>query len=318
MLACAFALAVLASLIALSAHAADYPSRPIRVIVPNAAGGAADVSARLAAAALDRALGVPLIVENRRNGLSAVESYLEVEPDGYTMLVAAVGLFTIIPAAKHVPYDVERDFIPIGTIWRSSHVLAVSSKLGVRTLAEFIAAAKERPGMLSVGSTGVGTPSHLAIELIKRKADIDLIHVPFRGSGESLAALASGQINALVGDAQVVAPTFRSGAARPLAVAAPERLASLPDVPTMSEAGLPGVVAETWFGLVVSAKTPPAVVKRLQDALAAVHDDPAYRQALARQGVSAGESGPEPFARLIRSDAAKWRTIVEEAGIKLE
>jgi tripartite-type tricarboxylate transporter receptor subunit TctC len=300
------------------AHAADYPSRPIRVIVPNAAGGAADVSARLAGAALDRVLGVPVIIENRRNGLSAVESYREVEPDGYTILVAAVGLFTIIPAAKHVPYDVDRDFIPIGTIWRSSHLLAVSSKLGISTLAQFIAAAKARQGMLSIGSTGVGTPSHLAIELLKRKAEIDVIHVPFRGSGESLPALVSGQIAALVGDAQVVAPAFRSGAARPLAVAATARLPSLPDVPTMSEAGLPGVVAETWFGLVVSAKTPPAVVKRLQDALEAAREDPAYQQALARQGVGAGEPGPDAFARLIRSDAAKWRAIVTQAGIKLD
>jgi tripartite-type tricarboxylate transporter receptor subunit TctC len=300
------------------AQAADYPSRPIRVIVPNAAGGAADVSARLAAAALGRVLGVSVIVENRRNGLSAVESYRAAEPDGHTILVAAVGLFTIIPAAKHVAYDVERDFVPIGTIWRSNHLLAIGSKLGIRTLAEFIAAAKASPGTLSIGSTGVGTPSHLAIELLRREAGINVIHVPFRGSGESLQALAGGQIDGLIGDAQVVAPALRASAARPLAVAALTRLPSLPEVPTMSEAGLPGVVAETWFGLVVSAKTPPAVVKRLQDALAAARDDHAYRQALARQGVSAGEPGPEPFERLIKSDAAKWRAIVVQAGIKLD
>jgi tripartite-type tricarboxylate transporter receptor subunit TctC len=301
-----------------AAESADYPSRPIRVIVPNAAGGAADIAGRLAAEAIGRALDTPVFVENRRNGLSAVEAYLAGEPDGYTILVAAVGLFTIIPAAKHVSYDAEKSFTPIGTVWRSNHVLAVRPSLGVHTLAEFIAAAKARPATISVGSTGVGTPSHLTIELLKREAGIDVIHVPFRGSGESLPALVGGQIDALVGDAQVVAPQLKAGTAQALAVAATRRMPTLPDVPTMGEMGLPGVIAETWFGYVVSAKTPPAIVKRLQDALAATHDDRAYQEALARQGVTAGEPGAEPFAGLIKADSAKWRAIVTAAGIRLD
>jgi len=310
------ALAVLAT--AGSACAGDYPSRAIRVIVPSGAGGAADIGARLAAEALGRVLRTSVVVENRRNGLSAIDVYLAGEPDGYTILVGAAGLFTITPAAKQVPYDVERDFIPLGTIWRSSHMLAARPSLGVRTLAEFIAAAKARPAAISIGSTGVGTPSHLAIELLKREAGIDVIHVPFRGSGESLPALVSGQIDALIGDVQVVAPQITAGTSRGIAVAATHRAPSLPDVPTMGEAGLPGVIAETWFGYVVSAKTPPAIVRRLQVALAATHDDPAYRESLARQGVSAGEAGPAPFARLISADTAKWRAIVTAAGIRLD
>jgi putative tricarboxylic transport membrane protein len=296
----------------------DYPTRPIRVLVPAGAGGAADIGARLAADALGRALNTPVFVENRRNGQSAVEAYLAGEPNGYTILVAAVGLFAITPTAKRVSYDVERDFIPIGTIWRSSHMLAARSSLGTRTLAEFIAAAKARPAAVSIGSTGVGTPSHLTIELLKREAGIDVIHVPFRGSGESLPALVGGQIDALVGDVQVVAPQVKASTVQALAVAAVRRVPTLPEVPTMSEAGLPGVVAETWFGYVVSARTPSAIVKRLQDALATTHDDPAYREALARQGVSAGEPGPEPFARLIKADSAKWGAIVAAAGIRLD
>jgi tripartite-type tricarboxylate transporter receptor subunit TctC len=300
------------------ARAGDYPSRPIRVIVPNAAGGAADVAARLAADALGRALGTTLFVENRRNGLSAIEAFLAGEPDGYTVLVAAVGLFTITPAAKHVAYDPVSDFVPIGTIWRSNHMLAVGRRLDVQTLAEFIAAAKARPGTLSVGSTGVGTPAHLTIELLKREAGIDVIHVPFRGSGESLPALAGGQIDALVGDVQVVAPQLNAGVGRALAVAAARRLANLPEVPTMAEAGLPNVVAESWFGFVVSARTPAAIVKRLQDALAATHDDPVYQRNLARQGVGTGEPGPDAFSRLIRGDLEKWGTVVSAVGIKLD
>jgi tripartite-type tricarboxylate transporter receptor subunit TctC len=301
-----------------SAYADAYPSRPIRVIVPNAAGGAADVAARLAAEALARALETPVFVENRRNGLSAIEFFLSGEPDGYTILVAAAGLFTITPAAKHVSYDPVRDFIPIGTIWRSNHMLAAGRGLGVHTLGEFIAAAKARPGALSIGSTGVGTPAHLTIELLKREAGINVIHVPFRGSGESLPALVGGQIDGLVGDVQVVAPQLKSGAGLPIAVAAARRVPLLPDVPTMAEAGLANVIAESWFGFVVSAKTPPAVVKRLQDGLAATHDDPAYLQSLARQGVGTGEAGPDAFARLIKSDIDKWGPIVAAVGIKLD
>lgn len=299
-------------------RADDYPSRPIRVIVPNAAGGAADVAARLAAEPLGRILGTPIYVENRRNGLSAVESVLTSAPDGYTILVAAVGLFTITPAAKHVAYDPVRDFIPIGTIWRSNHMLAAGPRFGVRTLREFIDAAKARPGTLSIGSTGVGTPAHLTIELLKREAHIDVIHVPFRGSGESLPALAGGQIDALVGDVQVVLPQLKAGAGHALAVAATRRLAILPDVPTMAEAGLPNVVAESWFGFVVSARTPAAIVKRLQDALSVTHGDPDYVRNLARQRVGTGEPGPEAFSRLIRGDLAKWGKIVTDAGIRLE
>jgi tripartite-type tricarboxylate transporter receptor subunit TctC len=310
------AFTVLAAAAATSAE--DYPSRPIRVVVPTGAGGAADIGARFAAEVLGRVLDTPVFVENRRNGLSAIEAYLAGEADGYTILVAAVGLFVITPAAKHVSYDVEKDFIPLGTVWRSSHMLAVRPSMDVRTLADFVGAAKARPAAVSVGSTGVGTPSHLTIELLKREATIDVIHVPFRGSGESLPALVSRQIDALVGDVQVVAPQIKAGTGRAIAVAAARRVPTLPDVPTMGEAGLPGVIAETWFGFVVSAKTPPAIVKRLQHALAATHDDPAYQQSLARQGVSAGEPGPEPFARMIRADAAKWRAVVDAAGIRLD
>src|SRR5262249_10820018 len=151
-------------------------------------------------------------------------------------------------------------------------------------------------------STGVGTPAHLTIELLKREAGINVIHVPFRGSGESLPALAGGQIDALVGDVQVVAPQLTAGAGRALAGAGTRRLPTMPEVPTMAEQGFPIVVAESWFGFVVSARAPPAIVKRLQDALAATHDDPVYLRNLARQGVGTGEPGPDAFTRLIRAD----------------
>jgi tripartite-type tricarboxylate transporter receptor subunit TctC len=312
-------LAFLAILLASqSGGAAEYPSRPVRVIVPAAAGGPTDVGARLAAEALGRVLDAPVYVENRNGRINVIESYLAGAADGYAILVASTGSFTIIPAARHVPYDVAKDFVPLGTVWRTASALEVRATLGVRTLAEFIAAAKARPGTLTVGSAGIGTPAHLTIELLKREAGIDVIHVPFRSIGESLTAVIGGQVDALFGDVQIVASQLQAGTVRALAVTGPRRAASLPDVPTMREAGLAGVASEPWFGFVVATGTPPAIVRHLQEALAATHDDPLYRQSLARLGASAGERGPDAFARLIAEDAARWRAVIAAAGIRLD
>ena len=318
------AIALLAATLAIAgggpAGADEFPSRPLRVIVPYAAGGPSDTGARLAAEALGRVLNQSVIVENRggAGGLNATEAYLGLAPDGYTILVGSIGPFTIIPAAKHVGYDVEKDFIPLGTVWRSAQLLAVRRTLGVTTVEQFVAYAKAHPGTVTIGSAGVGAVTHLAIELLKREAGVDVIHVPFRSTGETLPALMGGQIDALFGDAPILAPQVHAGNVQALAVAAPARAPALPEVPTMGEAGFPGVIAESWYGFVVSAKTPRANVKRLQEALAAAQADPIYRQSLARQGAGIGDGGPEPFARLIRTDAAKWRAIVTAAGIRLE
>jgi tripartite-type tricarboxylate transporter receptor subunit TctC len=298
----------------------EYPSRPIRILAGTAAGGSADLSARLAAEALGRVLHNPVFVELRggAGGLNAVETYLSSEPDGYTLLLAAVGSFTIIPAAKRVSYDVERDFVPLGIVWRSAQVLSVRSDRGAKSLADFVANAKAHPGTVTVGSAGIGTVTHLTTELLKREAGINVIQVPYRGSGAALPALLGGQIDALVSDIGVIAPQASTGLLRPLAVAAPERVHALPDVPTMGEAGFPGVTGEIWFGLVTSAKTPANVVKRLQDALAIAHEDASYKEKLQRQYADAGPPGSEPLARLIATEAAKWHAIIRDAKIKFD
>ena len=302
------------------ADAEDYPSRPIRVVVGSAPGGAADVSARLAAEALGRVLKVPVLVEIRggAGGLSAVETYLAAEPDGYTLLLAAVGSFAIIPAARRVSYDVDKDFIPLGTVWRSAQVLTVRSPSGADTLTRFVADAKARPATITIGSPGVGTLPHLTIELFKREAGIDVIHVPFKGTGAALPAVLSGQIDGLFSDVGLIAPQVSAGSLRALAIAADRRAAALPDVPTTGECGWPGVTGEIWFGLVVSARTPAPIVKRLQNALAATRGDLVYNEKLARQFASPGEAGPEPLVHLIKTETAKWRAIVSAAGIKLD
>jgi tripartite-type tricarboxylate transporter receptor subunit TctC len=280
----------------------------IRIIVPYAAGGPSDTGARLIVEPLSRELGKPVVVENRGGGggLNATDVYFNSEQDGHTILVGSIGPLTIIPALKSVPYNVARDVVPLATVWRSAQVLAVRKSLGVKTMAEFVAYAKANPGKVTIGSAGIGAVTHLAIELTKREAAIELVHIPFRSTSESLPQLLGGQIDALFGDGPIIAPQVRAGNIVAVAVAGPKRGLALPDVITMAEAGHPGIEAESWFGLVVSSKVPAPVIQRLQAAVLAAQRDPAY------------QPGPQSFAELIKKDAAKWKAIIQAAGIKAE
>jgi tripartite-type tricarboxylate transporter receptor subunit TctC len=312
-IACALMLA------ASSAWADDFPSRTIRIVVPYAAGGPSDTGTRLAAEPFSRVIGKPVVVENRggSGGLNATEAYFKsTDPDGYTLLVGAIGPLTIIPHLKPVSYDVAKDVQPLTTVWRSAQVLAVRPTLGVKTVAEFVAYAKAHPNTLTIGSAGVGAVTHLAIEVLKRGAGIDVIHVPFRSTSESMPQLIGGQIDALFGDGPIIAPQVHAGHIVALAVAGPTRARALPEVPTMAEAGFPTIEAESWFGYVVSTKTPKPVVDKLLSALATAQKDPDYHAKLAKQGASAGEPGPEALAKLIKNDSAKWGAIIKAAGIK--
>ncbi|AMN42083.1 Bug family tripartite tricarboxylate transporter substrate binding protein [Rhodoplanes sp. Z2-YC6860] len=298
----------------------DYPSRTVRVVVPYAAGGPSDTGARLAAEPLSQVLGKPVVIENRGGGggLNATEAYFKAEADGYTILMGGIGPLTIIPAFKPVSYDVEKDVVPLSTVWRSAQVLAVRPSLGIKTVAEFVAYAKANPNKLTIGSAGVGAVTHLAIEVLKREAKIEVLHIPFRSTSESMPQLIGGQIDALFGDGPTIAPQVNSGHIVALAVAGPHRGRALPDVPTMAEAGFPTVESESWFSFVVSSKTPKPIIERLQSAMVTAQKDPDYQAKLAKQGASAGEPGPEALAKLIKNDTAKWGAIIKAAGIKPE
>ena len=303
-----------------TANADDFPSRPVRIVVPYAAGGPSDTGARLVVDGLARELGKPVVIENRGGGggLNGTESFLTGELDGHTILLGGIAPLTIIPWSKKVSYVSERDFVPIGTVWRSAQTLVVRTSLGVTTMAEFIAYAKANPDKVTIGSAGVGTVSHLGSELLQREAGVKLIHVPFRSTSESMPLLIGGQIDGLFGDAASVAPQVRAGKVIAIGVAAPQRSPALPDTPTIGEAGFPTVEAEGWHGLVASSKTPPENIKRLRDALNAVQSDPAYQARLKGQGATAGPFGPDALAQLIRSDSAKWGAIIKAANIQME
>jgi tripartite-type tricarboxylate transporter receptor subunit TctC len=304
---------------AATAFADGFPTRPIRIIVPYAAGGPSDTGARLVLDGLSRALGKPVYVENHGGGggLNGNEEFLAGDLDGYTLLNAGIAPLIIIPWIKQVSYVPDRDFVAIGTVWRSAQTLVVRPSLGVNTMAEFIAYAKANPGKLTIGSAGVGTVSHLGSLLLQREAGITLVHVPFRSTSESLPLLLGGQIDGLFGDAATVAPQVKAGKLIAVGVAAPGRTPALPDTPTIAEAGYPAVEAEGWHGLVVSSKTPPEAVKRLREALRAAQSNPAYQDRLRIQGATIGPIGPDTLQHLIQSDSAKWGTIVKAANIKV-
>lgn len=300
-------------------EAQEFPNRALRILVPYSVGGTSDNAARLVMEPLSRQIRQPVVVENRggAGGLVGTEAFTKLPPDGYTLLLTGAGPLAIIPPTKPVAYTAA-DFLPLGLIWRSPQLLAVNPKLGLSSMRDLVAHAKANPGKLSFGSAGVGALTHLSIELLKRQAGIDVLHVPHRSTGGTLPALIGGHIDATFGDVSVLAPQVVERTITALAIAAPARSPLLPELPTMAEAGYPGVEAENWFGLVVMKDTAPEVVRRLREAMLAAQNDPQYRESLAKQGASAGEPGIEPFARLIRAEIERWRPIVTAPGVKIE
>jgi tripartite-type tricarboxylate transporter receptor subunit TctC len=294
------------------AAAQDYPLRPVRILVPYAAGGPSDAGARLIAEPLGRHLGQTVFVENRggAGGLTGTEAVVS------GILLGAVGPLVFMPAAKATRYDVNKDLVPLGLIWRSPQVLVVNPKLGVKTLAEFVAHAKKNPGKVTIASAGVGTVTHMAGELLKLEAGIDLNHIPYRSSGAAMPDLLSGQVDALCSDVTLMAPHIAAGKLVPLAVTAPERSSLLPNVPTTAEAGLPKVQTDLWYGLLAPSRTPGPVLDKLKAAVAQSVRDAGYVQGLAKQGASSGAPGPEALARLIEDETRKWTPIVQATGLK--
>jgi tripartite-type tricarboxylate transporter receptor subunit TctC len=290
----------------------DYPSRPVTIIIPFTAGGPADTAARTVSEVLRRHLGQPLIAENRpaASGVPGTEAVALGEPDGYTLLLGGIAALVLVPPIQKVRYDVEKDFVPLGLIWRSPQVFAVSTKLGVNAVDEFVAHAKAHPGKVTIGSAGNGTVTHLAGELLKRESGIELVHVPYRSTANSVTDLVGGHIDAIFGDVAILQPHVRSGAIRALALTSPERSPLLPELATMTEVGLPRVRTEVWYGLLVPARAPAPVLTRLKSAVASAQADPAFRDSLSKFGINPPPSGSESFARFIREEIERWTPIV--------
>jgi tripartite-type tricarboxylate transporter receptor subunit TctC len=303
---------------------AQFPDRPVRLVVPFAAGGNLDTLARILAPGMSQRLGQPVVIENRAGagGNVGTEMVARSQPDGYTVLVGSNGALTINPVIMaRVPYDPVRDFAPIGLGFRTPNVLVASRKLPVETLAGFIAYAKVRPGQVACASPGSGTSNHLIIELFNAATGAGLVHVPYRSSGGSTPDLLAGTLAASMDQITTALPLHRDGQVRIIGIGLPQRSPLLPEVPTFAEVGLPDGGLVAFIGLLAPAATPPDVVARLGDAFAGALAEPALQSRIEGMGsVVAGDADvtPEGFAALLRRELALSRQAAQLAGIKPE
>ena len=297
---------------------AQWPERPLKLIVPFAAGSSSDTIARIIGAKLGERLGQQVVVENRVGASTVIgtDAVAKAPPDGYTLGLANTTTHAASAALNaNLPFDPVKDFIPVAMIGSSPFVLIAAPQVPAATLAEFVALAKAKPGTLSYASAGTGTLAHLAGELFKRQAGVDVTHVPYRGTAQSMVDLMQGRIELSVSTIPPTLQQIREGKLRELATMSRKRNEMLPDIPTVAEAGVPGCEAGLWTAIVVPAGTPPAIIRRLNEAALAVAAAADVQQAMKIQGVDPEPGSPEAVAERIRADIVKWKEVVAAAKI---
>jgi tripartite-type tricarboxylate transporter receptor subunit TctC len=303
---------------ATAAFAQNWPERPLTMIVPFAPGGANDITARILADPLGEALGQRVVVENRggAGGNIGITAAQRAKPDGYTMLLASTG-FVVNPSLyQHVTYDPVRDFEPVAYLAQFPIALVVHKATKITSMKELIERARAKPGALNYSSAGAGTATHLAAELVKLRAGIQIVHVPHSGAAPALQSLLTETVELGALSISSVQGHVQAGTLIPLAVTGVERWPDLPDVPTLQEAGVANAVAETWQGMLVPAGTPKPIVQKLAAALVDIVKRPEVKQKLMNAGYSATGGGPEVFAKIIAEEVPKWKEVITLAGIK--
>ena len=313
----ALALLAFASL----ARADDYPSRPIRFVVPYPAGGPLDTVARLLGQKVSESMKQPVIVDNRpgAGGNIGADFVAKAAPDGYTILMGAVATHAINPTLySHIPYDPVADFMPVTQVASTPNVLVVNPSLPSKNVREFIAYAKANPGKLNFGSGSTGSAGHLAGELFKTMAGVDMTHVPYKGAGPAMQDLVAGQIQLMFDNLASSLGQIRAGKVRALAVTTAKRTSLAPDLPTIAESGLPGFDINTWFGVFVPAKTPQPIVDRLHAEFTRALAMPDVRQKMVDLGAEPVGSTPAEFAAYIRSEKDKYARVIKASGAKVD
>ncbi len=307
-------------LLASAALAQDYPSRPVRIIVPFAPGGSADVYGRAIAQRLQENLGQNFIIDNRPGGGSVIgtDAVAKAAPDGYTLLLMSNTHTVNESLIPNKPFVLTRDFVPIAPISYSDLVLVTHPGVAARTLPDLIKAAKARPGALSYASSGPGTPYHMAGELFKAMASISVVHIPYRGSAGARADVLGGQLEMMFDAIPTMAEQIKAGKVRALATTGQARSSVLPDVPTMTEAGVPGYEATLWLGLMAPKGTPAAVVNKLNAEVNKITSNTELRRAWAAQGTTAMSMGVDEFNRYLQNDITKWARVVKISGATAE
>ncbi len=311
---------LLPCLIAISATAAEYPNRPMRIVVPFTAGGSTDVLARMIGKNLTEAWGQQVVVDNRAgaNGVIAAELVAKSNPDGHSLLMIAIGHALIPSLNKKLPYDTEKDFQPISLTAVLPLLLAVHPSVKANSVQELIALAKSNAKPLNYASGGIGSSQHLAGELINSMAKIKMLHVPYKGGGPGLVDLLAGQVSVMVSTILSVAPHGRTGRLRVLGITTAKRSAAWPEVPTVAEAGIKGYESIAWYGLVGPAGMPAAVLGKLSAEVIRGTKSKEMQETLIKQGADPVGSGPKEFTAFLKSETAKYAKVISEAGIKPE
>ena len=300
--------------------AETYPSKPVRLIVTYPPAGSSDLMGRILGQKLAELWGQPVIVENKPGAAGSIgmDYAAHQPPDGYSFVIGNLGPVAVNPLLSKVPYDVERDFIPVSLIATGPNVLVVNPKTPVKNLGELIAYARANPGKLNFGSGGPGSVAHLSGEMLKSLAHVDIVHVPYKGGILSVNDLIAGHVQMVFSDALPVMQHIRAGTLRALAITSPERSPLVPDVPTCVESGVPGLVAVNWWGVLLPAGTPKAIADKFYSDLVKVMHDPDVKEKFAQLGVEAVSGTAEQFAAYMRTETAKYAKLIKEANIHAE
>jgi tripartite-type tricarboxylate transporter receptor subunit TctC len=300
------------------ALADDFPSKPIRLIVPFPPGGPNDIIARVVGQRMSEILKQPLIIDNRggQAGVLGTDAVAKSNPDGYTIGIVSASALAISPTMEKVAYDAQKDFAPITLVATVPEMLVVATNVPAKSMDELIALAKAQPGKLNFASAGTGGLPHLAGELFKLTAKLDIVHVPYRGAAPAINDLLGQQVQMTFLDLPVILPHIKSGTLRPIALGARERAPTAPDVPTTAEVGMPDLLIQNWYGMIAPAATPPAVVATLNRVANEAMADPSVKEKMADQGLTLAGDTPEHFRRFIDTETRKWADVIKEAGVE--
>jgi tripartite-type tricarboxylate transporter receptor subunit TctC len=302
------------------ASAQTYPTRPVRLVVPFPPGGAVDTIGRVVTPAFSERLGQPIVIDNRggANAIIGTDIVTKAPPDGYTLLIVPAGHAITPTVTRKLPYDTLKDLAAVGFIGNGAYVLVINPGVPAKTVSEFVSFVKARPGKINYASTGHGNATHLAGELFNVLAGTDMVNIIYKGGGPALTDVISGQVTALFAGIASSAGHIKSGKLRALGVTTARRAAALPDVPTIAEAGVAGYEVDGWYGVLAPAKTPAAIIKRLNDDLSAVVAMPESKERLLAVGIQARASTPSEFQDLIARDIARWSGLVKKARIEVQ
>ena len=299
---------------------APYPTRPVRLLVPFAPGGGADAMSRIITPKLHESLGQPWVVDNRGGaaGNLAAETVAHAGPDGHTVFMGFNTVLTVNPSLYKLPFSMEKDLAPVTLLATAQYILVVHPSVQANSLKDFVALAKQKPNSLNYASAGVGSPLHLAAELFKKRAGIEMTHLSYKGGGPAATAVLAGEAQVIFGSVAATLPHVKSGRLRAFAATGTTRSKVAPDLPTVAESGYPGFDVSSWYALLVPAKTPPAVVGKLRDAALKALQQPDVQQAMARQGLDIETSTPKQLAERISKETAVWADVIKSANIKVE